>query len=371
MSQLGAIPGDRDRTIEAVASGARGKAARHADRLGLASGEITLTDIFNDPETDRWNHHPGKVQLSPVFAWPPRPLASLRWLSGAWLVLSTTTLALALAVLAYATLLPPLAEMASLAPGWILRLWLANLIPHCVLAGTLHWWLHMRRGQERRTKYDTREQARDNGTFTFRSQVRDNMFWTVASGITLWTAMQALVFCAMANGLAPKAFFPSNPAWFALWFVLIPIWSSLHFYWIHRLLHWPPLYRIAHALHHRNINVGPWSGISMHPVEHLLFYTNFLIHFIVPSHPLHIMFHGYTQSVHPIFSHSGFEKLIVSDRERARMGDFFHQLHHRYFECNYGTVDMPWDRWFGSFHDGTAKATETTRNRKSRMHARA
>ena len=50
------------------------------------------------------------------------------------------------------------------------------------------------------------------------------------------------------------------------------------------------------------------------------------------------------------------------------MGDFFHQLHHRYFECNYGTVEMPWDRWFGSFHDGTAQATADTRARKKRMY---
>ena len=86
------------------------------------------------------------------------------------------------------------------------------------------------------------------------------------------------------------------------------------------------------------------------------------------SSPVHLMFHGYMQSIHPIFSHSGFEKLYVADKERARMGDFFHQLHHRYFECNYGTVEMPWDRWFGSFHDGTEAATIETRARKKRMY---
>ena len=327
-----------------------------------------MTDTFDDPETERWHHHPGRVVMSPLFTWPPRPLESLKWLTGAWLVLSTTTLSLVLAALAYVTLLPALPDMASLAPGWIGRLWLANLIPHCAIAGVLHWWLYMAKRQQSRTKFDPRDPARDNGTYTFRHQVRDNMFWTITSGITLWTAMQAVVFWAMANGWAPVLFFPDNPVWFVLWFALIPIWSSLHFYWVHRALHWPPLYRLAHALHHRNVNVGPWSGISMHPVEHLLFYTNFAIHLIVPSHPLHVMFHGYMQSVHPIFSHSGFDKLIVADRERAQMGVFFHQLHHRYFECNYGTTDMPWDRWFGTFHDGSDKATGATRGRKKRMH---
>lgn len=195
------------------------------------------------------------------------------------------------------------------------------------------------------------------------------MFWTIASGITVWTAFQLPVYWAMANGWAPAFLFPEHPVWFVLMFPFLVVWSSFHFYWVHRALHIPWLYRIAHALHHRNVNVGPWSGISMHPVEHVLFFTDFLIHFVVPSHPIHVLFHGYTQATHPVFSHSGFDRLYMNDRERTKMGDFFHQLHHRYFECNYGTVEMPWGRWFGSFHDGSETATAATRARKKRMQA--
>lgn len=326
------------------------------------------TSFEQDSEAARWNYRPPHpVETNPLFTWPLRPMAILRWYRAYWLIASTTTVGLLLTVLVYVTLLPPLEAMREIAPGWMLRVWLGNLLPHCLIAGALHWWLNMRRGQRRDYKFDKREQAVGSGSFTFRNQVRDNIFWTVASGITFWSLAQIGVFWAMANGYAPSMLFPDNPAWFVAWFLLIPAWSSLHFYWIHRLLHWPPLYRVAHALHHRNVNVGPWSGISMHPVEHFLFYTNFAIHLVVPSHPLHVLFHGYMQSVHPIFSHSGFEKLVVSGRDRAAMGDFFHQLHHRYFECNYGTIEMPWDRWFGSFHDGSADATEATRARQRRM----
>ena len=37
----------------------------------------------------------------------------------------------------------------------------------------------------------------------------------------------------------------------------------------HRLLHISALYRFVHSLHHRNIDIEPFSGLSMHPVEHL------------------------------------------------------------------------------------------------------
>ncbi|WP_299165328.1 sterol desaturase family protein [uncultured Tateyamaria sp.] len=320
-------------------------------------------------EAGRWNHRPPTpIAQNPLFQWPPRPMAIFRWYAAFWFEISTTTLCLVLALLAYFLILPPLEAMQSLEWGWAMRVWLANLVPQCLIAGALHHWLITARKQGDASKFDPRDQNRSNGTFTFNNQVLDNMFWHIASGITLWSAAQILVFWAMANGWAPTFMFPDNPVWFVMCFVLIPIWSSFHFYWIHRALHWPPLYKLAHSLHHRNVNIGPWSGIAMHPVEHLMFYTNFAIHLIVPSHPLHLMFHGYVQSTHPVFSHSGFEELVVNETPQMRMGVFFHQLHHRYFECNYGTVEMPWDRWFGSYHNGTGQATEEARARKTQMY---
>ena len=103
------------------------------------------------------------------------------------------------------------------------------------------------------------------------------MFWSIASGVTIWTCFEVLYFWAASRGYVPGLEWRQSPFWFALLFVLIPIWSSFHFYVIHRILHWEFLYRIAHGLHHRNINIGPWSGISMHPVEHVLYFSSVLI----------------------------------------------------------------------------------------------
>ncbi|MFK7838620.1 MAG: sterol desaturase family protein [Sulfitobacter sp.] len=328
------------------------------------------TDFDAGAEEQRWHHHPGQVQNNPLFDWPPRPLAVLRWYSAYWLAISTITVTAVFSVAIYFVLLPPLEAMQSFAPGWMTRVWLANLIPQVICAGGLHMWLYHWSAQGKATKYDARDLARGNGSYTFGNQVWDNMFWTLASGVTLWTVAQWGVFWMMANGYAPAMLFPDNPVWFVLMFPFLVIWSSFHFYWVHRLLHVPAIYKRAHALHHRNVNVGPWSGISMHPLEHVLFYTNFLNHLIVPSHPIHVLFHGYVQSVHPVFSHSGFDQLVVRDQNRAKMGDFFHQLHHRYFECNYGTVEMPWDKWFGSFHDGSEEATTRTRAFKKQMYTK-
>ena len=38
------------------------------------------------------------------------------------------------------------------------------------------------------------------------------------------------------------------------------------------------------------------------------------------------------------------------------LGTFHHQMHHRYFECNYGGLEIPLDEWTGNFHDGSAES---------------
>jgi sterol desaturase/sphingolipid hydroxylase (fatty acid hydroxylase superfamily) len=106
----------------------------------------------------------------------------------------------------------------------------------------------------------------------------------------------------------------------------------------------------------------------MHPIEHFLYFSAILIHFIIPSHPLHVFFHFIILSVGAIWGHTGFDALLIGKKTKVPLGHFDHQLHHRYFECNYGTFESPCDKWFGSFHDGTSEATEIMRNKRRKIH---
>ena len=106
----------------------------------------------------------------------------------------------------------------------------------------------------------------------------------------------------------------------------------------------------------------------MHPVEHLLYFSSLCIHWIVASHPVHLIFHAIWLGPGAAMTHAGYEDLLIKDKRRLALGTFYHQLHHRYYECNYGNQEMPWDRWFGTFNDGTDEATRITRERKRKMH---
>lgn len=308
-------------------------------------------------ESKSWNWHPDiPVQYSPLFTFPPNPLEIIKWLARAWLPLTELTCYLLLAVIVWNFIQPPLAETRTLAAVWVGDIWVRNLIMMTVLTTALHLWLYRWHGQGDRYRYLRTSPTAEGKRYLGGYQLLDNIVWTLASGVTVWTMYEIVLWLSYSNGIAPMISFSENPVWFMLWFPLIGIWYSFHFYWVHRFLHWKPMYDRFHSVHHRNITVGPWSGLSMHPVEHLLYMSSLLVHLVVPSHPVHMLFHLYWLTLATATSHSGYEALVVP-KGRTVIASFFHQLHHRYFICNYGNVELPMDRWFGSFNDGTSEAT--------------
>ncbi len=323
------------------------------------------------PMSREWNYHPDlPLADSSVFRWPPTPVFLARWVARNWLTFSERVTMVLLTVFCWWAFYPPLEVSQSFAVGWILQVWAVNMGLVIAVAGGLHWYFYMRKGQGQALKFDRREQTTGNRLWNFSDQVHDNMFWSLGSGVAQLSAFQCVTMWLMANGYVPSITFASNPIWFVLALVLLPIWSAFHFYWVHRLLHVPFLYRHVHSLHHRNVNVGPWSGFSMHPVEHFLYISSLCIHWVVASHPIHLIFHVIYLGPGAAMTHTGYEDLLVKDKRRLALGTFYHQLHHRYYECNYGNQEMPWDRWFGTFHDGSDEGTKVTRARKKQMHAK-
>ena len=317
---------------------------------------------------DKWNHIPQvPVGVSPMFALPPNFGAILRWTLRQWLVVTERSILVVISLLSWLFFQPSLEVTATLSADWIAALYIRNLLLMVAVAGGLHLYFYSRKTQGDALRYDKRDLSDQKKIFSFKNQLADNMFWTLASGVTIWTLYEVLMFWAMGNGYAPVLYWSDNPIWFILLFLLTPIWISFHFYWVHRWLHWPPLYRLAHALHHRNTNVGPWSGLSMHPVEHVIFFSSILIHFILPSSPVHILFHMQHQSLTAATSHTGYEAMLIKDKKHLALGTFHHQMHHRYFDCNYGNLEMPWDKWFGSFHDGTEESHDAFKQRRRKM----
>ncbi|WP_170431613.1 sterol desaturase family protein [Ruegeria arenilitoris] len=326
----------------------------------------------NQRKSSTWNHAPElPLQSMPYWYWPPRPWAVLRWLFENFLQVSDRALFLVYSFVIAFWLMPFVPAEAALSWDWATLVLLRNMVAVLMVVGGLHIWFYGIDVQGNVLRFDARPiTGRKNALFLFGYQTWDNMFHTLVYGVAIASGFEIAIRWAYANGWTMPLSFSESPVWFVLLFPLLTLLQGIHFYLIHRLIHWPPLYRHVHSVHHRNVNVGPWSGLSMHPVEHLFYFSSLLNFFVLPAHPVYMMFLLHWQMLGAPTGHSGYEAVFARNKARILIGGFFHQLHHRYYECNYGSPEFPLDKWFGTYHDGTEEMTAVIRDRKRRMHAK-
>ncbi len=304
----------------------------------------------------QWNYRPDvPLVVSPLFEWPLRPLKIMNWFWRSWFPISEKLIIVLVAWISWTYFQPPLEMSRHFNFDWVALMWLRNFILMVLFAGGLHLYFYVFRLQRERRRYDSRDFGKGR-PYTFRNQVLDNMFWTIVSGVTVWTGYEALLIWGFANGHIEILEWSQNPVWFIAIFLIVPIWETFYFYLIHRWLHWRPLYKLAHHIHHRNTNVGPWSGLSMHPLEHLIFLGSVLVHWIILSHPLHVLYHLQYFCLTAATTHCGYHSIASERHQVLSLGTFHHQMHHRFVHCNYGGLEFPWDKFMGSFHDGTVQS---------------
>ena len=308
-------------------------------------------------------YQPEIISKPPIYAWPPRPLAALKYLV-VDLFFPWTFVYILMAFPIWWYLTPELQTMASFNPGWLALLWLRNCVILVLFAGSLHWYLHRKKRQNNDFMLNRQWLSTDSSQFLWKDQVRDNMFWSIASGVTAWTAWEALCYWWYANGRLTA----TDSLWyFVAMLYLLYFWSTTNFYFVHRLLHYKPIYHYAHQLHHRSVDVGPWSGICMHPLESFAYFSPFVLWLFIPVDPVLIVITGLYQGLNPALSHCGFDYLKLGDKIKFKTGDWYHQLHHQYFDLNYGNTPTPFDKIFGSWHDGSK---DSLRAQKQRMRER-
>lgn len=141
----------------------------------------------------------------------------------------------------------------------------------------------------------------------------------------------------------------------ALSLVLLLLLHDTYFYWAHRLMHHPRLYRWTHIVHHRSTNPSPWAALFFQPTEAVLEAA------ILPIAVLLIPLHIYTILAFLMLmmflntlGHLGVE-LYPRGFTRSRWTwwnntSTHHNMHHRYVNYNYGLYFNWWDRLMGTNH---------------------
>ena len=313
-----------------------------------------LADGMPRDERGYWKPDRDIGAPNPVFAWPPKPKAAAQWVKEYLWPFNVVYIAVALLTWFYFT--PEMSRMAQFEAGWMLEVFIRNQVLLITLATVLHLRLWTQKAQGYQYKWSLNWMSK-NRKFLFNDQVRDNMFWSICSAGAIWSAFEIGMLYAYANGIIPYADPREQPLAFVVVLFLAPLWYNLYFYWAHRLLHTKYLYKLVHHVHHRNIDVGPWSGVSQHPIEHVFMYASMLLHWLIGAHPICMIFQGQAVTFGSIMAHGGFEEIVIKDGVKLpAYGNYWHSLHHRYFECNYGEPTVPFDHIFGTNYDGSPEA---------------
>jgi Delta7-sterol 5-desaturase len=177
-----------------------------------------------------------------------------------------------------------------------------------------------------------------------------------------------------SNRIRPHTTFYSDPMDYGPTYLLLafPIMIILHdayFYWIHRLMHHPLLFRWFHLVHHKSSNPSPWAAYAFHPLEAILESLIFVIFlFTIPVNSIHLSLFFVFSLVYNVYGHLGFE-LYPKGFSRHWLGKWIntsvcHNQHHQYFRGNYGLYFTFWDRMMGTLRKDYDQAFDEVKNKK-------
>ena len=306
-----------------------------------------------------------KIIYAPLLNWPIDLVKIIKWFFGfPGFLFPWNFFYIFLSVLVWFYLTPSIETMMSIKYDWILLIYFRNIFLAVSIYGAWHMWFYILRKQQKKFKYNKNWPSKNSKNFLFNNQTYDNIFWSLASGVTIWTVYEVIILWQYSIGNLSILSFNEHPYIFILLFLMIPLIHELGFYFIHRLLHFKFLYKIAHRIHHKNINPGPWSGLSMHPIEHFMYFGIILILLLFPTHPLHSLNLLIRLGISPAEGHTGFDRIAITKNKSFNASFYAHYLHHKYFEVNYADGIFPLDKFFGTFHDGTKEGDKIFRERR-------
>jgi sterol desaturase/sphingolipid hydroxylase (fatty acid hydroxylase superfamily) len=134
------------------------------------------------------------------------------------------------------------------------------------------------------------------------------------------------------------------------------ILHDAYFYWTHRMMHMPAIFRWMHWEHHKSQKPTPWTAYSFSIPEGLvqgLFVPLYVMTMPGVTGPAVIAF-LVVEILHNTAIHSGLElfprRLVSHPVFGWLAGATHHDIHHGTSSCNYGLYFRFWDRMMGTEH---------------------
>lgn len=185
-------------------------------------------------------------------------------------------------------------------------------------------------------------------------QYRKEIFWSTFTSL-LFAIAGALMVVMWQKGYTRIYEEIDAYGWWYLpvSFLIAALIHETYYYWLHRWMHKPKIYRLIHKVHHDSHITSPWTSFSFHPGEGLL--QSLIIPVIILLLPMHywtvvtlLTFMTLTSAI----NHSdvevypqGFHKHWLG---RWFIGATHHSLHHTQYRFNFGLYFTFWDKWMNT-----------------------
>lgn len=147
----------------------------------------------------------------------------------------------------------------------------------------------------------------------------------------------------------------AGAAYFGATLALMIVAHDAYFYWTHRAMHHPRLFRLFHWTHHKSRTPTPWTAYAFDIPEAIVI-VGFVPLWValVPMHAWAVFIFVTWQIVRNVIGHAGVELSPVSGRPSRLWGwlntTTHHDLHHQSGRHNYALYFSWWDRWSGTEH---------------------
>jgi lathosterol oxidase len=219
---------------------------------------------------------------------------------------------------------------------------------YLLISGLLYWLLWQRGGEKLRAKRLNRDRP-------MRSLINQEIRLSLLSSALFAAPAAAGAVSFMHGG---TKIYTDWSAYGGLPYMLLSVFIYLvvqdsYYYWAHRLMHHPHLFRWTHAGHHRSRQPTPFASFAFDPAEAAL--TGWVLPamvFVVPIHLALVMGLLFLMSVVAVFNHSGWEILprwLVSGPVGGQLiSATHHSYHHTRFDRNFGLYFRLWDKLMGT-----------------------
>ena len=186
-------------------------------------------------------------------------------------------------------------------------------------------------------------------------QIRREVLWSLASAAIYGVPAGIVAWGWQVHGWTRVY---TDIGAYPLWYVPVSVcaYLLLHdswFYWTHRWIHQPWLFRAAHAVHHESRPPTAWAAMSFHPWEAVT--GAIVIPALVFIIPIHVAGLGLVLTIMTIMgvgNHMGWE-MFPRWLVHGRLGKWLitathHEKHHQAYRGNYGLYFRFWDRLCGT-----------------------